>query len=289
MLAVATLTGCAAKQQPVYVIYNPAIHGGLVAAQQPVPAQPVKPAAVGQKQKEALPRYTDPVPGRHYLDIGANPVNENRSLGAGEKLLTLDADVEVVTQSKKGTISRGFLHGGEQVFVVPASDPKYWEAVAIKRCGNPILNRAHGVGPVWILESTPVPVAQPVAAVAPPTIVKEQPPQLVTAAAPPEKTCREKKTGWGSVIGGAVVMGVGLLTPAAPAIIAGATFGGSMFGGWLDGGCIVPSDVMVGMAFGALGAGLANESSGNNGGSSSDGPGPVAGNGTNGPGPIAGN
>ncbi|KKT43806.1 MAG: hypothetical protein UW32_C0001G0398 [Candidatus Wolfebacteria bacterium GW2011_GWE2_44_13] len=292
MLAVATLTGCAAtKDRIVYVAYNPA-QVGQAAVQQPQPSQPA--AAAPQKE---VPRYAAPVPGRHYLDIGVNPVNENRPLGPGERLLTLAEDAEVVTQSRKGTISRGWLRAGEQVFAVLASDPRYWEVVAIKRCGNPILNRAHGVGPVWILENKPAPVAQPVVA-PPPAAVKALPPVIVggqqagltfyqPAGEEPVPLCEGKdRSRWGPIIGGLLGLGVGVAThnPLLGLAISG---GGSLAGAYSD-GCIDPNDAMIALFFAGAGYGLTQPSSSGGGGSNSGGPAQLPGNGGGGPGGVPG-
>lgn len=280
VLAIVVLSGCATQrehhQQQAGVV--PAVYNGnaVVQAQHASPPQPVP-----QMVQVAAP----PTPVKKYLNIGAHPVDPKRPLRPGESLFSLGEDTYAVTKDRAGKASEGWLKAGEQVFAVPASDPRYWEAVAIKRCGNPILNREQGVAPIWIYDPTvQVPAAQSV-----PTqqaIIAAHVPAPMSAQQPiPE--CRERKSGWGSVIGGGIGFIVGLLTHK-PAIAAATSAGGSLIGGYMDGKCIDPQDAVVAVGWGVAGYGLTKpkHQSVVSGGGSVSGPAPLPSNGGGGPGGI---
>ncbi|OGM93094.1 hypothetical protein A2372_01610 [Candidatus Wolfebacteria bacterium RIFOXYB1_FULL_54_12] len=197
------------------------------------------------------------VEARKYLAIGTNPTDTKRPTRPHERVFSLADDAYVVTKDRKGRVAEGWLKAGEQVFAVPASDQRYWEAIAIKRCGNPILNRLHGVAPIWI--SDPAVRAQSVAQqpVAPQVVGQQQftaVPVPVPVSSEPVP-CAQRKSGWGSVIGGAVGFVGGLITRK-PAIAAATAAGGAMIGGWFDGECLEPQDVAVAAGWGIAGFGL---------------------------------
>lgn len=195
-----------------------------------------------------------PVEAKKYLNVGANPVDPNRPTRPHERVLSLAEDAFVSTRDAKGKVSEGWLKAGEEVFAVPASDPRYWEAIVIKRCGNPITNRVSGIAPIWIYD--PAVQAAPVA-------VQPQVTPLAYASqqqAIPE--CRERKSGWGSVIGGVIGFGIGLLTHK-PALAAVTSVGGSLIGAYADGGCVEPQDALVAVGWGVAGYGLAKPRSHN--------------------------
>lgn len=225
-----------------------------------------------------------PAPAKMYLNIGANPVDPKRPTRPHERVLVLAEDAYVATRDAKGKTSEGWIKAGEEVFAVPASDPRYWEAVVIKRCGNPIMNRVTGIGPIWIYDpaTQPQPVVQPV--------VQNLAPQTTVASNAPARQqvpeCRERKSGWGSVIGGIGGLAVGLVARN-KVVAAAASAGGALVGGYLDGGCIEPQDAMVAVGFGVGGYGLTKPRSHHQlPGSGSGNPAPLP---PNGPGGFPGN
>ena len=64
-----------------------------------------------------------------------------------------------------------------------------------------------------------------------------------------DPTCQMKKSGWGSIIGGLIGGGLGILSRN-PYIALAAGTGGALIGGYIDGGCITPSDATTGIATG---------------------------------------
>lgn len=236
-----------------------------------------------QYQNQTFPQSEEGVVEKQYLNIGADPVDPKRAMKKGERLFTLESDVLVVTQARSGKISYGWLHAGEQVFAVRASDLRYWEAIVIKRCGNPILNREYeGVPPIWIVDSVqPVKLASSYAPVA-------------VAATPPQTSCKERKKGWGSWVGGTFGLIVGLFTHN-PWLASGLSAGGSLIGSYADGGCIETKEVFIAGGFAVAGYHLTQPRKlsprNNPSGSPSNGGGPngFPGNNTPGPGGIPGN
>lgn len=276
-------SGCATTgrgyNRPMGEVQQAAIQQQYVAP--PNYAAPPSPAP------HVMPAGQPPAPAKKYLHIGANPVNPKRPTRPHERVLVLTEDAFVSTRDAKGKTSEGWLKAGEEVFAVPASDPRYWEVVAIKRCGNPVMNRMTGIGPIWIYNPTAQPVMQrqPVA--------QNLAPQAMTVYAAPTQQqvpeCRERKSGWGSVIGGISGLAVGLLTRNR-VIAAAASAGGALVGGYLDGGCIEPQDAMVAVGFGMGGYGLTKPRSHHQPspsvGPASGGPAPLP---PNGPGGLPGN
>lgn len=236
-------------------------YGGRVAEQR-APRQYVVSQPVQQQYNTTAPSQSAPqmmmatrsAEVRKYLHIGANPVNAKRPTRPNERVFAIADDAYITTRDRNGKTSEGWLRAGEQVFAVPSGDPRYWEAVAIKRCGNPIMNRTSGIAPVWILDPTmqQQPVAQqPIAAQA----MIQQPAVLPDPVSSEQVPCVQRKSGWGSVIGGAVGFVGGLLTrnKVAAAILGG---GGALIGGYIDGECIDPQDAMVALGWGIAGYGF---------------------------------
>ena len=261
-------------------------------------APPVDQYAAPPQPAPQMVQAGKPVEGRKYLNIGANPVDEKRPTRPNERVLILADDAYVVTRDRAGKISEGWIKAGEQVFAVPASDPRYWEAIAIKRCGNPILNRLHGVAPIWIFDPSaqPQPVVQQSIA---PQVVGQQQLAAVPVPAPVSSEpvpCAQRKSGWGSVIGGAVGFVGGLITRK-PALAAATAAGGALIGGWFDGECLEPQDVAVAAGWGIAGYGLTKPrshgggpaTSSSSGSGSGSGPASLPSNGGGGPGGIPGN
>lgn len=183
--------------------------------------------------------------GRKYLNIGYNPVNPNRALAADEVEFILPRDVYVKTLDRNNRQSAGWLLAGERVIGVPTSNPEYYKATWIRRCGNPILNEDQIAIFIRVRRDS---VAQQ------PTKRWVQVPVTHTR----ELTCRERKSGWGSVIGGALGVGAGILTHN-KGIAAAAGAGGTLIGSWIDGGCVEPGEAAQAIGFGALGYGLTKE------------------------------
>jgi len=282
-------SGCATGTKGYYGRQTVVYVAPQVVAQQ----APADPYAAPPQPAPQMVQAGKPVEGRKYLNIGANPVDEKRPTRPNERVLILADDAYVVTRDRAGKISEGWLKAGEQVFAVPASDSRYWEAIAIKCCGNPVLNRMHGVAPIWIFDPSAQPqpvVQQPVA----PQVVGQQQLAAVPASAPASSEpvpCAQRKSGWGSVIGGAVGFVGGLITRK-PTLAAATAAGGALIGGWFDGECLEPQDVAVAAGWGIAGYGLIKPRSHGGGAaasSSGSGPAPLPSNGGGGPGGIPGN
>lgn len=214
--------------------------------------------------------------GRKYLNIGYNPVNPNRVLTAGEVEFILPADAYVTTIDRNNKRSSGWLLAGERVIGTPTTNPDFYKAIWIRRCGNPILNEDRLA--IFIR------VRQEVAASRP---TKRWVQEQVTHTR--ELSCRERKSGWGSVIGGVLGVGAGILTRNKTiAVATGAS--GTLLGSWIDGGCIEPGEAAQAIGFGALGYGLTKERVRHyQPPSRSGGPAPPPPNGPSGPAPLPSN
>ena len=229
------------------------VHSGRAADQSAQQQYVVNQYAAPPQPAPQVVAAVQPPEVRKYLNIGANPVDPKRPTRPHERVFSLAEDAYVVTKDHTGKVVEGWLKAGEQVFAVPSSDPRYWEATFIKKCGNPIMNRVSGIAPIWIFDPA-VQQQQPVVQhlVAPQAMVQQQPVILDPSEPVP---CRERKSGWGSVIGGGVGFAVGLLTRK-PVLAAATAAAGSLFGGYLDGECIDPQDAAVAVGWGIAGYGL---------------------------------
>lgn len=215
--------------------------------------------------------------GRKYLNVGFNPVNPNRQLAGEEMECILPGDRYVVTIDRDNKRSVGWLLAGERVICAPTSNPDYYKAVWIRRCGNPILNEEAKA--IFIrVERKTVPQAslaasRPKAALVPRVETVPQPPikrwVQVPVTMTRELTCKERKAevSWwrkglsyivtgaggvaGAVIGGKVGGRDGIKVGAGIGV-----FAGRLIGGYTDGSeCIDAGDVTEGVVLGVT-AGL---------------------------------
>lgn len=189
--------------------------------------------------------------GRKYLNIGYKPVNPNRELVAGEIEFILPADAYVTTIDRDNKRSVGWLLAGERVIGAPTTNPDYYKAIWIRRCGNPILNEEQVAVFIRVRRET---VAQA------PT--KRWVQETVNHTR--ELTCRERKAevswwrkGLSYVVTGAVGTGGALIggkVGGPYGIKIGAGIGvltGRLVGGYTDGSeCIDGTDVVEGVVLG---------------------------------------
>lgn len=229
-------------------------------------AQPPKVVVVQSSIPKDFPRARS---GRKYLNIGFNPVNPNRALTEEELELILSQDAYVITLDRDHKRSRGWLRAGERVIGIPSSNPDYYRAIWIRRCGNPILNEDRIAIYVRVKRET-VPqlslktavqgkARQEVIQVLP---VKRWVPETVTKTR--ELTCQERKTevSWwrrglsyvvtgvvgagGALIGGEIGGVHGVQIGAGIGVLAG-----RLIGGYTDGSeCIDGRDVAEGVVLG---------------------------------------
>ncbi|MDD5032539.1 MAG: hypothetical protein PHC85_00250 [Candidatus Pacebacteria bacterium] len=89
-----------------------------------------------------------PVEKRHYLNIGGDPVNRYRKLGADETLSSLPYDTEVVLEGRNRN-STGWIRGGTPAVYGPDGKLRW-----IKACGNDVLKILRDARP--LSEQTPV-------------------------------------------------------------------------------------------------------------------------------------
>lgn len=232
--------------------------------------QPPKVVVVQADIPKEFPGAKD---GRKYLHIGYRPVNPNREITGDEKEFILPIDAYVSTPDRYGKVSNGWLISGERVIGVPTSDPDYYKAVWIRRCGNPILND----GKIALYfkvrrESIPQPSVK---------IIRPKPQPTRAAAAPPQPpikrwvqvpvlkertlTCQERKaevSGWRKGLayvvtgvggaGGAVLGGIVSHSPHGVQVGAGVgVLIGRLIGGATDGSdCVDSQDVTEGIVLG---------------------------------------
>lgn len=230
------------------------------------------------------------VEGRRYLRIGADPMDKGICDRLQLKTIRLPHDVEAVVGTGSGKRVRGWIPAGTQVSV--GSDGLAERICACGNVIHNRIVVEEAMPPaqtVRVEKPAPTPAPAPVQQAAP---VKSEPrvfcgpgtqvvaqqdgsyyclavQQRVTCAygyyeyqgacypyqQPQQEkklSCRERKTGWGSVIGGLVGAAAGILTKNPWWALGGGTAGG-IIGGYIDGGCIEPSDVTTGMAFGGTG------------------------------------
>lgn len=223
------------------------------------------------------------VKGRKYINVGYRPVNPNRPIMEGEMEYIFPTDGYVTTIDRDGKRVNGWLLAGTRVVGPIPETSGYVRPTWIRQCGNPILNEDgmaiyirvqvdHIPQPSFkktVKQQRAVPRARARASVRriptePQFILQsvQQPPitreRWVQVPKERPMTCAERKSGWGSVIGGVAGLTGGILS-GNKLIAAGAAAGGTLIGGWIDGGCIEAGEVGQAVGFGALGYALTKE------------------------------
>ncbi|AKM78350.1 MAG: Branched-chain alpha-keto acid dehydrogenase E2 component [Candidatus Wolfebacteria bacterium GW2011_GWC2_46_275] len=231
----------------------------------PVEAEVVQPVKETVTQAIMPTEFPEPKKDRKYHRIGGpNAFNTNRAPKPDEIRIVLSKDAFAIIDDRNNKLWQAWLRAGTWTYAAPTSDPNFYRVTWVEECGNSVLNPDHIA--IYVRVRRERAVQQPVekkVAVAPFKLVQvPQPPKKRWVSTPVtrtrELTCRERKSGWGSVIGGALGVGVGILTRnKGIAAVAGA--GGTLIGSWIDGGCVDSGEAAQAIGFGALGYGLTKE------------------------------